>query len=93
VATPDVQLNVALNDKDVSIGLASQLSSVRNIKPPNGVLKTIGVHRVEPETGSARIELASDGQNLWNMSASSSSFAVSSAQPNSLLFDAWCRAS
>ena len=73
---------MTLNDKDVSIGLASQLPSVRNIKPPNGILKTIGVRRVEPETGSARIELASNGQTLWNIAASSSSFAISSAQPD-----------
>ena len=83
IATPDIQLNVMLNDKDISIGLAAQLFAVRNIKPPNGVLKTIGVHRVEPETGAARIELASDGQSLWNMSATSASFAISSAQPSS----------
>ena len=82
IATPDIQLNVMLSDKDVSIGLAPQLFAVRSIKPPNAVLKTIGVHRVEPETGSARIELASDGQNLWNMVGSSTTLAITRAEPN-----------
>ena len=77
-ATSDVQLNVMPSGKDISIGLATQLSAVRDVKPPGGTMSVVGVLRVDPETGIARIEMSQPGSIAWNITASAPVFSISS---------------
>ena len=77
----------ALSDADLTVGLASEITSVTRVAPTNKLLTVVGTLHVEAGSslpGSLpRIALAQDGTVLWGMAASSTQFSIGSTRSNS----------